>query len=236
MARKKSGKKRSFIFHDLWFEIIHALDAESTYELLMAIEKHHKGQEVELTNPVLLPSFMMIKAMMDEDSASYQETCEKRKKVAADAWEERKKKSENDANASKSTQKDANEEPVEIVTDESHRVPYQEIVNMYHEICVSLPTVRAVSDSRRKMIRSRYNQYGIDEIRTVFEKAEASDFLTGRTDKPWTGCGFDWLLKPSNFLKVLEGNYDNKGGGNDAVDTGNSQSAYYEELFSDQYI
>lgn len=209
MARKKSGKKRSFIFHDLWFEIIHALDAESTYELLMAIEKHHKGQEVELTNPVLLPSFMMIKAMMDEDNSSYLETCEKRKKVAADAWEERKKKSANDANASKSIQNDANEEPVEIVTDESHRVPYQEIVNMYHEICVSLPTVRAVSDSRRKMIRSRYNQYGIDEIRTVFEKAEASDFLTGRSGV-WNGCGIDWLLKPSNFLKVLEGNYDNQ--------------------------
>lgn len=138
--------------------------------------------------------------------------------------------------AKKEKTNDENKEPVEIVTDDSHRVPYQEIINMYHEICVSLPTVRAVSDSRRKMIRSRYNQYGIDEIRTVFEKAEASDFLTGRSDKSWNGCGFDWLLKPSNFLKVLEGNYDNKGGGNNAVDTGNPQSAYYEELFSDQYI
>lgn len=213
MARKKSGKKRSFVFHDLWLEIFHALEPEPAYELLMAIEKYHKEQAVELNNPLLIPSFMMIKAMMDEDNASYQETCEKRKKVAADAWEERKKKSANDANASKSIQNDANaenEEPVEVVNDDSHRVPYQDVVNMYHEICVSLPTVRAVSDSRRKLIRSRYNQYGIDEIRTVFEKAEASDFLTGRSENSWR-CGFDWLLNPSNFLKVLEGNYDNKG-------------------------
>ena len=182
MARKKSGKKRSFIFHDLWFEIIHALDAESTYELLMAIEKHHKGQEVELTNPVLLPSFMMIKAMMDEDNASYQETCEKRKKVAAEAWEERKKKSANDANASKSIQKDANaenEEPKEVVTSDREKIPYTEIIELYNSICVSLPTVTRVTEGRRKAIRSRYKEYGMDGIRKVRKRQISCRDVTG---------------------------------------------------------
>lgn len=92
----------------------------------------------------------------------------------------------------------------------SHRVPFQEIVNLYNKTCHSLPSVRAVSDTRRKLIRSRYHDSGLDEIKIVFEKAEASDFLTGRKHPYWTGCGFDWLMKPTNFLKVLEGNYDNK--------------------------
>lgn len=92
----------------------------------------------------------------------------------------------------------------------SHRVPFQEIVNLYNQTCPSLPSVRAVSDTRRKLIRSRYHESGLDEIKMVFEKAEASDFLTGRKHPYWTGCGFDWLMRPTNFLKVLEGNYDNK--------------------------
>lgn len=105
----------------------------------------------------------------------------------------------------------------------SYRVPFQEIVNLYNQTCPSLPSVRAVSDTRRKLIRSRYHDSGLDEIKIVFEKAEASDFLTGRKHPYWTGCGFDWLMKPSNFLKVLEGNYDNKepaksGSGNTFLD------------------
>ena len=42
-----------------------------------------------------------------------------------------------------------------------------------------------------------------------FKKVEASDFLTGRDDQQWKGCGFDWILTASNMQKVLEGNYDN---------------------------
>lgn len=95
------------------------------------------------------------------------------------------------------------------VTDR-YRVPYQEILDAYHSTCVSLPRVRAVSDARRKLMRTRFHEHGLDEIKIVFDKAEASDFLTGRKEPYWNGCGFDWLLKPSNFLKVLEGNYDNR--------------------------
>lgn len=194
--------RESYVFYKSFYESIDSLPTKEmqadAYKALM--EYGFFGNEPSPDN-IGYTMWLAFRKQMDVNQKRYENS----KKGGRP-----KKASNTDANASKSIQKDANEEPVEIVTDESHRVPYQEIVNMYHEICVSLPTVRAVSDSRRKMIRSRYNQYGIDEIRTVFEKAEASDFLTGRTDKPWTGCGFDWLLKPSNFLKVLEGNYDNK--------------------------
>jgi len=44
---------------------------------------------------------------------------------------------------------------------------------------------------------------------TVFQKVEASDFLSGRSGK-WNGCNFDWVLKEANMVKILEGNYDNK--------------------------
>ena len=43
-----------------------------------------------------------------------------------------------------------------------------------------------------------------------------SSFLKGQNNRNWT-ITFDWLIKPNNFIKVLEGNYDdkeNKGGFN----------------------
>lgn len=196
--------RESYVFYKSFYESIDSLPTKEmqadAYKALM--EYGFFGREPSSDN-IGYTMWLAFRKQMDVNQKRYENS----KKGGRP-----KKASNADANASKSIQKDANadnEEPVEIVTDESHRVPYQDVVNMYHEICVSLPTVRAVSDSRRKLIRSRYNQYGIDEIRTVFEKAEASDFLTGRSENSWR-CGFDWLLNPSNFLKVLEGNYDNK--------------------------
>lgn len=89
-------------------------------------------------------------------------------------------------------------------------VPYQEIVNLYNTITKSLPKVKALSDKRRRAIRASWNKFkSIDVFKTVFEKAEASDFLSGRNGR-WQGCNFDWLVNHNNMIKVLEGTYDNK--------------------------
>ena len=88
------------------------------------------------------------------------------------------------------------------------KIDYQQIVDLYHSICKSLPTVRSLSDARKKAIRSRLRQYTIDDFKAVFEKAEASSFLTG-ADGGWK-ASFDWLIKEANMLKVLEGNYADK--------------------------
>ena len=93
-------------------------------------------------------------------------------------------------------------------TKRKETIPYQQIVDMYNDTCVSLPSVKSLSDKRKKAIKARLNTYTIDDFKTVFEKTERSDFLTGRTGK-WSAT-FDWLLNENNMIKVLEGNYDNK--------------------------
>jgi predicted phage replisome organizer len=90
-----------------------------------------------------------------------------------------------------------------------------DIVKLYHEICKSYPTVRAISENRRKAINARLRTHSVDEIKEVFEKAENSDFLKGKNQRNWS-ANFDWLMKDANFCKVLEGNYTNKNGANNA--------------------
>ena len=96
-----------------------------------------------------------------------------------------------------------------------------DLVALYHERCESLPKVKLLTDSRRQAIRHRWMQAGRDMGRydprdvaaglewwgRFFAAVEGSDFLTGRASS--FKAGLDWLLKQANFLKIVEGNYDN---------------------------
>lgn len=92
--------------------------------------------------------------------------------------------------------------------EKSERVNYQEIINLYNTICLSYPRIKSLSEARKKAIRARLKSYKVDSFKTLFEKAEASDFLKGANNRNWSAT-FDWLLKDSNMAKVLDGNYDN---------------------------
>ena len=87
-----------------------------------------------------------------------------------------------------------------------------EVAALYNEICTSFPRLRSLSEARKKAIKARLaNGYTVDSFRELFQKAEASSFLKGRNDRNWQAT-FDWLVKDSNMAKVIDGNYDDKGG------------------------
>ena len=101
------------------------------------------------------------------------------------------------------------EEDKELDIDKEKKVDCQQIADLYNTICVSFPSIRTLSDSRRKAIKARLNTYSLEDFRTVFENAENSSFLKGSNDRNWMAT-FDWLIKDSNMAKVLEGNYADK--------------------------
>ena len=94
--------------------------------------------------------------------------------------------------------------------DKRERIDYQQIADMYNEICISFPRIRALSENRKKAIGARLKQYSVDDFRDLFEKAEASKFLKGGNDRNWSAT-FDWLIADKNMAKVLDGNYDDRG-------------------------
>jgi hypothetical protein len=86
----------------------------------------------------------------------------------------------------------------------------KQIVDMYNEICISLPKVVVISEARTKAIQARLKRYkDVSVFRELFEKAERSDFLKGANNRNWN-ADFDWLTKDQNMAKVLDGKYDNK--------------------------
>lgn len=92
------------------------------------------------------------------------------------------------------------------------KIDYDRIVNMYHKACPSYPKLIKLSDKRKAKIRVRFEEMKHDyqTMATIFCKMEASKFLKGDNKNGWKAT-FDWVLdNANNWVKVLEGQYDNK--------------------------
>lgn len=92
----------------------------------------------------------------------------------------------------------------------AEHIDYSELVKFFNEETKGVfGTVRTpLSDSRKGMINARIKSYGKKTFADMIHRAYQSDFLKGQNKKGWT-ASFDWLIKPTNFEKVISGNYDN---------------------------
>lgn len=88
-------------------------------------------------------------------------------------------------------------------------IPYNDIQNIFSEICISFPKLTILNDKRKNLIKGRYISYGIDKIKEVFIIAENSDFLKGKNNQSWK-ANFDWIMNDTNFAKIADGNYSKK--------------------------
>ncbi|MCI9284352.1 MAG: hypothetical protein HFJ91_00750 [Muribaculaceae bacterium] len=69
----------------------------------------------------------------------------------------------------------------------------------------SIPQITKLTDARKNALRSIFREYEKETVETVIQKTLASDFLC----REWGKVSFDWIFKKANFIKILEGNYDN---------------------------
>lgn len=102
-------------------------------------------------------------------------------------------------------------------------LPYEAILDLYRETLPGLTQPRGLNDARKRAIRARWEEHRraamsasaqpdqtpdaacLAFFRNYFGIVVRSPFLMGeKTD--WR-ADFDWLMKPKNFIKVLEGNY-----------------------------
>ena len=119
----------------------------------------------------------------------------------------------------------ADETPDPVPDSGRIRIDYQHIMTDFHDTCIDLPTIRAMSEARKKKIRTLLNEFDklkiwkdvtvYGRLHRLFKMVQDSDFLSGRNGR-WNGCSFDWLINKTNALKIIEGTYANKGGVNHA--------------------
>ena len=116
-------------------------------------------------------------------------------------------------------------------SEETIKINYQQIVDMYNNTCVSFPKLTKLSEARKKAIRARLRAYSVDDFQKLFNLAEESDFLKGKNQRNWSAT-FDWLVKDSNMAKVLDGNYCQGKTENNTYNTDNSYDRSYMKMYS----
>jgi len=90
---------------------------------------------------------------------------------------------------------------------------YASIVGAWNSLSeYGIAQVKRIVDGsiRAKQLKARISQYGEDAIIEAIDRIRRSKFLQGDNNRGWI-ITFDWFIKPSNFAKVYEGNYDNGG-------------------------
>lgn len=81
-------------------------------------------------------------------------------------------------------------------------------IKIAHEYKLS-GTQLKITEKRKRVINNLLKEYSLEEVIQSMEKIHTSSFLQGNNKTGWK-IAFDWFINKSNFLKVLEGNYDDK--------------------------
>jgi hypothetical protein len=89
---------------------------------------------------------------------------------------------------------------------------YDTVVDAWNTLVkVGINPVRSINtgSKRADCLRARVREYGEDAVLEAIENVKTSDFLQGKNSKGWR-ITFDWFVLPTNFPKVLEGNYNRR--------------------------
>lgn len=113
---------------------------------------------------------------------------------------------------------------------EVEEVPYKEIVELYNKTCISFNPVKQITAKRKGNMNARYRETGsnIKVFKDIFIKMQNSQFLKNG----WSTGGkadFDWVMRPTNFTKVLEGKYNSN-----QKQAKNNQSNPFLELLQEE--
>jgi uncharacterized protein YdaU (DUF1376 family) len=94
---------------------------------------------------------------------------------------------------------------------------HEQVIAVYHQLLPELPAVKVWSKKRRQALEARIHERCKDGKRadtiaywrSLFECVAASDFLCGRGRSDFR-ADLEWLLRPENFMKVIEGRYNSR--------------------------
>lgn len=110
-------------------------------------------------------------------------------------------------------------------------IDFEEIITIFNSVCVEVPRVTKIIESRKKAIIKILENNTLEEIGQVFRNVAESDYLNGKIVS-WR-ADFDWIMKPDHFVKILENNYKNK---NNGKITAKKSNVEYSEDFLGKHL
>ena len=106
------------------------------------------------------------------------------------------------------------EKEIEIEKDNniSKDIFINKVVSEWNSIGIS--PIKLIRGTRQRMLNARIKEYSEEGVLQAINNIKHSDFLKGQNKNSWV-ITIDWFLKPNNFIKVYEDNYNSKKKTND---------------------
>jgi len=88
--------------------------------------------------------------------------------------------------------------------------PHIKIVKLYHDILPELAKIKEWTPIRMKLLKKRWSEkkerQNLEWWKGYFKYVKKSKFLMG--EKTDFQADLEWLIRPTNFVKVIEGKYE----------------------------
>lgn len=95
-------------------------------------------------------------------------------------------------------------------TQKESKIDFEKVRQQFNRLMdgKKIPSLKGkIAGQRRAFFEARVREYGITAAYRVMIKAARSGFLNGNGGRAWV-ANFEWIFRPANFPKVLDGNYD----------------------------
>ncbi|WP_101772359.1 DUF4373 domain-containing protein [Peptostreptococcus faecalis] len=88
---------------------------------------------------------------------------------------------------------------------------FKRVIEAWNSIS-ELKNIKKISANTKRYnkLKGRISEYGIDKVLECVHSIERSSYLKGYISERGWQANFDWFIEPANFLKVFEGNYEDK--------------------------
>ena len=236
--------KNSMVFFYNWIELFEELsDAEVGQLVRAAVQYDQTGEDPDLPDKSLRIVFKAMKNSINISNEKYRQTCEKRKKAIEKRWgkkdsepiqmntnvynsiERNTKYTDTDTDTDIDTDTDtdtdsgsgsgsgnnaAHSKTADAVSTQPQPPLFNEIVSSWNgQTCTK--TINRLTASRIKLIREC--EADLYDFLAVVNRLDDQEYLVqmAKEGKPVT---FDWFIRPENYQKVADGNYEHiRGGG-----------------------
>lgn len=97
-------------------------------------------------------------------------------------------------------------------TRKEDKIDFEKVRQQFNRIMEAkkIPKLKGkIAGQRKAFFEARVRENGIVSVYRVIIKAAQSNFLNGGGSKGWI-ANFEWIFRPNNFPKVLDGYYDNQ--------------------------
>ena len=88
----------------------------------------------------------------------------------------------------------------------------QRVAEAWNELGLQHIVKLSAATNRGRMLNARVKEYGLDAVLDAIRSIKDCPFLMGQNKTGWMP-DFAWVIKPNNFIKVLEGNYCDRNAG-----------------------